>query len=298
MSNNLMEDLIDFLKAANLSTYEINAYITLLESANLLTARDISIRSKVPSGRIYEILEELNEKGMLEIQDSRPKKYMSIPINRAFYNLISHQADESKRKYAFLFDKAKILESKLYDSDLLLKTEPSKIFWSTAFGMQSIINLYLKYYNSSQKELLLIDFLNENTIKILSYGKDLFLPIFNAVERGVRIKILWSFEHDNRQLSDDQKERNFDLFINVRNKLKELFNLSTDLHGFEMKFVNKRIPTFYDIFDKERVIFKLQNPLKPYQIFACMNVLDPNLAEKLREKFFNIWTFEAKLDEE
>lgn len=293
MSNNLMEDLIEFLKAANLSTYEINAYIALLKSHDLLTAREISSKSKVPSGRIYEILDELHNKGMIEIQDSRPKKFRAVALNRAFYNLISHQTSEDKRKTKYLFQQAKILESNLYKSDLFVKKEPSKIFWETVYETQSILNLYYKYCSESQEEILMNDFLNKNTIKILPYANDIFLPIVNALNRGVRVKILWSFEYDNRSLSEDDKSKNSAIFDKVKIKLKELFGLSTELHGFKMKFIYKKIPTYYDIFDKKRVIFKLQNPLNPWQIFACMNVLDPNLAEKLREKFLNIWLFEA-----
>lgn len=60
-----------------------------------------------------------------------------------------------------------------------------------------------------------------------------------------------------------------------------------------MKYIFQRSPTYFDIFDKKRIMFKLQNPIKPYQIFACMNVVDPNLANDLREKFLSMWTFDA-----
>ena len=60
-----------------------------------------------------------------------------------------------------------------------------------------------------------------------------------------------------------------------------------------MRFIQKRILTYYDIFDNNRVLIKLQNPLEPWQIFACINVLDPVLAKKLTEKYENMWLFEA-----
>ena len=79
MSNDLMEDLREFLNDANLSTYEINAYIALLTSSrtNNPTAKEISSKSSVPGGRIYEVLEDLSSKGMVEIIESRPKKFLS-----------------------------------------------------------------------------------------------------------------------------------------------------------------------------------------------------------------------------
>ncbi len=60
-----------------------------------------------------------------------------------------------------------------------------------------------------------------------------------------------------------------------------------------MRFIQKRIPTFYDIFDNNRILIKLQNPFKPWQIFACLNVLYPVLAHDLTEKYENMWLFDA-----
>ncbi len=153
--------------------------------------------------------------------------------------------------------------------------------------------MYVKHYNESQEELLVNDFINENTIKVLPMASSLFNGIYKALNRGVNVKILWSFEHDTRSLSEDRKKRNLALYEEVLNKLEDLYGLSTQIDELEMKFIHKRIPTNYDIFDKKRVFIKLQNPLKPSQIFACMNVLDINLAEKLREKFSQTWLFEA-----
>jgi sugar-specific transcriptional regulator TrmB len=296
MSTKTIEDLKRFLKSAKLSSYETNVYLTLLLS-NHLTARELSDKSNVPSGRIYEVLEELNEKRMVEIQDSRPKMYRAKSFNLAFKNLISYIDNVNKSKVSYLVDQANILEANLYNSNFLVKKEPSRVFWQTAYGAQSIISMYVKYFHELQDELLMIDFINKNTVKILPYGKKLFEGIKRALEHGVRVKILWSFGFDDRPLLDDQKIKNSVLFKQISEKLLDLYNLSTGMHEFEMKFIYKRIPSYYDIFDKKRIIFKLQNPLNPWQIFASMNVLDPTLAKDLREKYYDVWTFEA-FDEE
>jgi len=293
MSNRLNEDLEQLLKSAELSAYEIKVYLSLLNS-NHLTAREISLKSNVPSGRIYEVLEELKMKGLIEIQDSRPKMYRALNFNQAFNNLISHLNNRHKRKTDVLTNEAKILESRLFESDLLNKKEPSRIFWSTVYGAQSIISMYMRHYKELQEELLLNDFINENTLKVLPYGRKLFEGIINAVNRGVQVKLLWSFEHDDRPLSENDKEEKLNLYNKIIKKLKEILNVTSVFNSrFEMRFVYKKISTNFDIFDKKRILFKLQNPLQPFQIFACMNVLDQNLAEKLREKYLSIWTFES-----
>ncbi len=300
MSKDLMEDLRDLLNDANLSTYEISAYITLINSSSINppTAKEISLESGVPSGRIYEILEDLEKKGLIEIIDSRPKKYKAISLNKALDNLIGFQSKESKRKIGYLYDRAKILESELYDSKTLLRKEPSKIFWSTIYGTKSILTSYATYINEAKEEIILNEFINKGTLKVIPHAKLIYEPLKNAVDRGVIVKDLWSFEFDNRPLTDEHKKENTKIFTKLKRLQEDLYGLSTNLHEFEMKYINHRATTYFDIFDKKRVIFKLQNPLKPYQIFACMNVIDLSLAEELRNKFLSMWTFEALEDKD
>lgn len=295
MSDNILDDLIEFLQAASLSTYAINAFLAVVQSSqiNWLTAREISTKSHVPSGRIYEVLDDLRSKGMIEVIESRPKKYQSVTLNKALDNLMTHQTNEYKKKSSFLYQQAKIIETKLYDTNVFIKKEPSKIFWSSVFGTQPIFSLYKKYLNELQSELLLIGFINENTEKIYSDDNFFFEGIRKVLKRGVCVKVLFTFGFDDRPLSDDQENTNKALFNKIKEKIFKLNNLNPKIHHFEMKFIYKKIPTHYDIFDKRRIIFKLQNPIKPWQIFACMNVVDPTLSEELREKFNNMWTFEA-----
>ena len=292
MSNNVKEDIDNFLKNAKLSSYEINAFITLLYSKEM-TAKEISERARVPTGRIYEILEGLHEMGMIEIHDSRPKVYRSLPFNTAFENLISFKENERKKEAAFLTNQAKTLELKLYNSDLYIKKEPSKVFWSTAFGVNSIFSLYVRHSNELKNELLITGFLNENTLKIIRFAKVLYEVIYKAVQRGVRVKYLWSFDYDERTLSKEEKVRCENLYSGLIENLEKYFSISTKMKEFEMKYIYKRFPTYYDIFDSQRVIIKLQNPLQISRIFACMNVLDTTLAEALREMFLNTWLLEA-----
>ena len=100
MSEVFIENLKEFLNDANLSTYEINAYIVLIKASkvNPLSARQISSQSGVPSGRIYEVLDELNTKGLIEIIESRPKKFKAYSMNKGLDNLIKYQSNENIHK--------------------------------------------------------------------------------------------------------------------------------------------------------------------------------------------------------
>ncbi|HEY0088094.1 MAG TPA: helix-turn-helix domain-containing protein [Candidatus Lokiarchaeia archaeon] len=298
MSNDLIKNLKEFLSNANLTTYEINAFLTLLEHSTQsgtsgIDAKKISKNSNVPGGRIYEVLESLQLKGMIEIIESRPKKFKALTLNKALEDLLNYRTIENKRKERFLLEQAKIIEANLYNSELSIKKEPIKIFWSTTFGFQSTNSLYRKFCYDLKEELLINGFINQNTSKIIPFGEKFFGPFKEAANRGVKIKFLWSFEHDERPLTIEQKLQDAELFKNIKENLKDMHGLSEENSNFGVKYIYVKTPTYYDVFDKERIIFKLQNPLKSYQIFACINVLDRNLAENLRQKFLNVWTFEA-----
>ena len=295
MSDYLKEDLKVFLNDANLSTYEINAYIVLLTSSKLSapSAKQISSQSGVPSGRIYEILEDLKIKGLIEIIESRPKKFKAYSLNKGLDNLIKYQSNQSKKRIDYLHNRAKLLESELYNSNVFISKEPSKIFWSTTYGTKSILSLYVKHINEAKQEIIFNEFINKNTVKVVPFGKIIYEPLRKAIGRGVNVKDLWSFEYDERPLSQEEKDQNVNIFKEIVRIQEELHDLSPKLPGFQMKYAFHRTPTYFDIIDKKRVIFKLQNPLKPYQIFACMNVVDLSLAEELRNKFLSMWTFEA-----
>jgi len=289
---NIKYELTEFLKNAKLSTYEIKTFLSLLFS-NTLTAREICEQTKVPNGRIYEVLEELKVKGMIEVQDSRPKKYRALAFNTAFRNLITFKDKERKRETSFLSNQAKKIETSLYNSDVFIKKETTKQFWSIAFGVNSIFSLYVKHSCELKDELLFTGFLNNATLKVIPHAKVLYDVIHKAVKKGVRVKYLWSFDYDNRPLTEEEKSNCGELYKKINNICEKLYDISPNMKRYESKYIYKSFPTYYDIFDQKRVLIKLQNPLRPSQIYACINVLDTELAEALRKKFLNTWEYEA-----
>ncbi len=288
MQKSTLEDIEKFLKNADFSGYEVKTYLTLLRFKDL-TANEISEKSKVPTGRIYEVLDKLQMRELIEVQESRPKRYRAISFNIGLQNLISHLQKERQRKISNLMEQGKALESKIQEENNILTQELSKTFWTTEFGGPNIIALYAKRMKELKKELLFTGFLNENTINVLRLGGALFMGIFRALGRGVKVKILWSFEFDERPISVKEKKRCEVLYENLKSELSGRFHTSLDFPGLEMKCVYQRIATLYDVFDEKRVILKIQDPASPDQIFASVDVLDLKLALELKEKFFKLW---------
>jgi len=74
----ISEDLRQVLREIGLSTYEIDAYIALLEGGQM-TALEMSKKAKVPYSKIYAVLNGLREKGWIKSAESRPSKYYPMP---------------------------------------------------------------------------------------------------------------------------------------------------------------------------------------------------------------------------
>ncbi len=288
----LKDDLQKFFKKLQLTNYETNTYMTLL-SATTLTAKEVSSKSQVPTGRIYEILEQLMNLGLIEVQDTRPKKYKVIPPNSAFQNLIAHREEEGKKQIQVMYSQARELEQAIQTSNFLGNNHVPSLFWSTAYGIRPIVTLYRDRIRELEEECLFTGFINENTLKVISKARFLYGGLVNLLNKHGVVKFLWSFDLDERNPSQKQVQDNDTIFRHVSEILETELHLSRSAGDFEMKYVNQRISIYFDIFDGTRVILKLRNPVKPSQIFACISVLDPNLARELTKYFKEIWNSRA-----
>ena len=67
------------LRTYGLSEYASRTYLALLDLGTA-EARDISGLSKVPASKIYRILEQLHEKGLVEVLPEFPRKYAPVPF--------------------------------------------------------------------------------------------------------------------------------------------------------------------------------------------------------------------------
>ena len=66
------------MREMGLNAYEIDAYIVLLEGGQM-TAMEISQQATVPYSKMYEVLNQLKEKGWIKSSETRPFKYYPVP---------------------------------------------------------------------------------------------------------------------------------------------------------------------------------------------------------------------------
>jgi len=73
-----------------LKEYEAKVYVTLLLYGPL-TSTKLARVSKVPHPRIYDVIESLEEKGLIEISNTKPRKYKAIDPRISLMNFVGKQ---------------------------------------------------------------------------------------------------------------------------------------------------------------------------------------------------------------
>ncbi len=250
-----------------LSNYESRAYLTLL-SKGIRTAREIADESKIPFGRIYDVLSSLEDKGLVDTQESRPKKFVAKGPKIALNNLLTMKKGELQS----LTDKAGVIEEKLSS---LHSTKPEEsLFWSVALG-EKAINRYIEKISEAEKELHAI--INIRVAARLPQ-KDIIKNLTNTIgqlcERGVSVKVLLVGVAP-RSLEEEYLASVAKFFVALDRAEVKHTQIST---------------TAFDVIDGEKVLIKVMNPVRPDEFFAWIFVWQKKFAMELNTTFQELWT--------
>lgn len=86
----MIKEISEKLMGFGFTDYEAKAYCVLI-TQDLVTATDLSKLAEIPQGRIYSILNGLEEKGFCNIFPGRVKKFRAVEPKAAFTELINRQ---------------------------------------------------------------------------------------------------------------------------------------------------------------------------------------------------------------
>ncbi len=166
-----MENMINSLKDIGLNRYEAQAYIGLTKIISG-TADEIAQISNLPRSRIYDILNELEKKGFVNIKRERPLKYQVIEPKIIF-----------RKEKETLINNLNKTESKLEEIYKNQITEVQAPVW-LIHSPEKIIEKEIEILKKSKKTITLrIGFLLEGE------GEEM-LKAFNEIPRSTKIRIL------------------------------------------------------------------------------------------------------------
>ncbi|MHA2363984.1 MAG: TrmB family transcriptional regulator [Candidatus Hodarchaeales archaeon] len=256
------------LEMFGLTSYEAKTYLNML-SIGFTTAKDISNLSSIPFGRIYDVLTSLEHKGLVDKQDSRPKRFIAKEPKIALKNLI----DIKNQELNSIKESASTIEERLTKMYNLPPDE--SLFWSVAMEEETMKRHSQKLLEAEDEVLMYINMATAHTAmmpeKELQEGMEVLRIL--TQEKGIKIKILMGGIAVN-----GFKESYLENFLPFYHILKNI----------ETRFTSM-ITNNFDIIDKEKILLKIANPVDSNQFIALIYLWQKTFAEKMRSKFFDLW---------
>lgn len=256
------------LRDLGLSEYEGRAYRALLRTGPT-TAKELSRASEVPMGRIYDVLNSLEQHSLVRSQAaSRPKKYVAVEPDAALDRLL----DEKKRE---LEAQAEQYESVVEELSAELDSgEPVESgFWTAAVGAEETTDLLLERIAAAERRIVVVAGAPATGFDLGTVGEAVTAELETALERGVEIRVLLSPE------AVDALPRSVG-----RRYSAEL----ADHEGFEVRTVSDVSGTF-NVFDGVEVCIEVPHPLAGDEPFAMIDLKDVEFASDVAERFEPRW---------
>ncbi|WP_049984943.1 TrmB family transcriptional regulator [Halobellus rufus] len=256
------------LRDLGLSEYEARAYRSLLRTGPT-TAKELSRASDVPMGRIYDVLNSLEQHSLVRSQAaSRPKKYVAVEPDTALDRLL-----ESKRRE--LEEKVEQYEGVVDELTAELETaEPVQSqFWTAAVGAEEWVELLVERLAAAEDSLVVVSGDISPQFDLGAIGERVTEELAAALDRGVDVSVLMSPELVS-SLPPTVGERYSDTLA--------------DHPSFSVRTASDLSGTF-ELIDDVEVCIEVPNPLDPGQAFAMIDLKDPEFAADVRELFDPRW---------
>ena len=256
------------LTSFGLSNYENKVYTKLLELGST-DARQISKASNVPYGRIYDVLNNLEGRGVIYKNNARPQRFTTVDPKIAIERLLQAKQEEIEE----LTKNAEIAKAEL--SRIYENKPRDKLIWKVAIG-DELHSSYFELLKEANREFLGYVGLNDSVFdekhKFLEYLSG-FQPILNHYKQSkVAVRMLLGLSRP--KLLEDLIE-----------KTPEVIQM--------MDFGDIRITTAltnpFTVIDGQKVILKVDNPSNTNEFLAAIYLWQDSLAKTLKSKFEELW---------
>jgi sugar-specific transcriptional regulator TrmB len=160
---------VEQLEQFGLSAYAARTFVALA-SLGSGTARDVSQVSEVPRTRVYDAIDELHDRGLVDIQQSSPKQFWAISAETA------SRTFERDLQY-----RTELLRSALDELEPVQRQTEQRGVW-TVDGQAAVTDRVLEFIASAEEEIVYMtveDLLTEELIEALGA----------AADRGVSIQL-------------------------------------------------------------------------------------------------------------
>lgn len=204
----IFKEVFEALRTLGLTEYEARAYVSLVEKG-VQTAGDVSEYAEIPHSKTYEILSRIEKRGLIQVQNGRPRVYNALPskmmlekLERTLKATLEKEFSEEKAtlENAFKQRMAELSEAGRRASDVLgnlwgkgSKLEPSEdIVWRIT-GVENINQQIDTLLQSGKSEVLLmlprgsLSLVERQVGAISSRGVNVELLVHNVTESVRRL---------------------------------------------------------------------------------------------------------------
>lgn len=264
------------LRNVGFNKYEAVAYLNLLREG-FTDASILSKRSKIPMGKIYSVLDDLENMGFVEVQHSRPKKYRAIEVNIAFENFFIRKESEIHRELDTL--RMAIDNIKKTLSYYNIQEEGEQQFWSAAMGNEEVMKMIKNVYHEAKNEICVIVPRNIRSMESGQF-KYMFVSMFNdtlfpLVKKGIKIRMI----DPNPALPEALRE--------WCNSVEDEVLIQKVSENLEVKTLDT--PHRFVLIDRDLVILEVNDPISINKIFGMVKIYDRILSNELYAKFEEFW---------
>lgn len=257
------------LRDLGLSEYESSAYRSLLHSGPT-TAKELSDRSEVPMGRIYDVLNGLEQKQLVRSQTTgRPKKYAAVEPAVALDRLLeSKQRELDKRAEQY----ADIVDTLL--DDLEGGAPFNGQFWTAAVGPEDTLDLLLERIDAASEELIVVGGSPAAGLDIETTSSRVVEHLEAALDRGVDVQLLLTLE----------------ILSELPTAVRRTYNERLTAYDNYAVRSHDSVDGTFNIIDGVEVCLDVPNPLDLQEAFAMINLKDRGFAADVRAVFQPRWT--------
>jgi sugar-specific transcriptional regulator TrmB len=256
------------LRDIGLSEYESRAYRALLDTGPT-TAKELSRASDVPMGRVYDVLNALEQYSLVRSQaSSRPKKYVAVEPDTALDRLL----DDKKRE---LDEKAKQYESIVDElSEELDAADPvEEQFWTAAVGREESTDLLLERLAAADDRIFIVASEGLSGLDVDEVGALVVDELAEALERDVSVDIMMT-----PSLAQDLPGVVGDRYREVLGPHPACsVRLTGDIRGA------------FNLVDDVEVCIQVPSPLENSRTLALIDLKDPEFADEVQAEVLPQW---------
>lgn len=255
----------EILREFGLSKNEIYTYLTVL-SMDLSEAKEICSKTHIPSSKIYNILERLEKLGLIEIQQSRPKKYRPVALDLALENL------RQKKREEYVEFKGKLPRLKSFLQGRIKTYETNSVFWNVTLNESEIFNRHISRFRFVEFiGYICIDF---NMLEKMTQGKMAQEISLNFKAKKITTKLILGYDLPKQKAGILK-------WINQRPRKLDSKN--------QVRLIQEKITVPFCLFDLNKVILLMRHPIKPNEFLLSIYMINKSLYEDLIPYFDNIW---------